>query len=185
MSLEFISKAFNWGFRNDKMLVEIECPKDKKESVQQFVTSLTDKEYDVTIKQHKELRSIDANSYLWVVSDKIAKAMHDGKTTKEDIYREAIRQVGEFEDKPIKTEDVEKHIKMWDLVGEGWFSQELRPSKLKDHTVVRDYYGSHVYDTVSMSILIDYIVEQAKEMGIETKTPQQIAELKRLWEERQ
>ncbi len=185
MSLEFISKAFNWGFRNDKMFLEIECPKEKKEAVQQFVTSLTDKEYDVTVKQHREIRGIDANSYCWVICDKIAKAMHDGKTVKEDIYREAIRQVGEFEDKPIKTEDVEKHIKMWDLVGEGWFSEELRPSKLKDHTVVRDYYGSHVYDTASMSILIDYIVEQAKEMGIETKTPQQIAELKRLWEERQ
>ena len=141
-----------------------------------------EKSYQCEVKLFKEKRSLDANSYCWLICDKIAKVIHDGKTTKEDIYREAIRQVGEFEDKPIPAEDVERHIKMWDKVGEGWFSIDLRESKLKGHRVVRDYYGSHVYDTASMSILIDYIVEQAKEMGIDTRTPDDIARLKASWE---
>ena len=108
--------------------------------------------------------------------------MHDGKTTKEDVYRHAIREVGVFEDKPIKTEDAEAHIRMFGMIGEGWFSEELRPAKQYGYTVVRDYYGSHVYDTKSMSVLIDYIVESAKELGIDTDTPDQIARIKAAWE---
>jgi hypothetical protein len=150
---------------------------------QEFIPKL-DKPQTVDIKPLRKKRSIDSNSYLWVICDKIAKAMHDGKTTKEDIYRHAIREVGEWEDKPIPDEDVEKHIKMWGMIGDGWFSEERRESKLKGHKVVRDYYGSHIYDSVSMSRLIDYIVEQAKEMGVETMTPREIEELKRKWGEK-
>jgi hypothetical protein len=150
---------------------------------QEFVPKL-DKPQTVDIKPLRKKRSLDANSYMWVICDKIAKAMHDGKTTKEDVYRHAIREVGEWEDKPIPNEDVEKHIRMWGMIGEGWFSEERRDSKLPGHKVVRDYYGSHIYDTVSMSRLIDYIVEQAKEMDIPTDTPDEIARIKAAWGEK-
>ncbi|MCE5227910.1 MAG: recombination protein NinB [Porphyromonadaceae bacterium] len=182
--MEWITKGFKFVSFEEKLYLWVEIPKDMKNTVQEFISSLTDKQYDVVIKPHKEKRSLDANSYMWVICDKIAKAMHDGKTTKEDIYREAIRQVGEWEDKPILNEDVEKHIKMWGMIGDGWFSEQRRESKLRGHKVVRDYYGSHIYDTQSMSVLVDYIVEQAKEMGIETMTPREIEELKRKWGEK-
>lgn len=153
------------------------------DGAQEFIQTL-DKPQDVVIKPHRKKRPIDMNSYMWVICTEIARAMHDGKTTKEDIYREAIRQVGEWEDKPIPDEDVEKHIKMWGMIGDGWFSEERRESKLKWHKVVRDYYGSHIYDTKSMSVLVDYIVEQAKEMGVETMTPRQLQELLERWGEK-
>ena len=180
-TLEIITKAFNLGYRNGKMYFEVECPDSMKNTIQQFISGLTDRQYVVTVKEYKPKRSLDANSYMWVIADKIAKAMHDGKTTKEDVYRHAIREVGEWEDKPIPSDDVEKHIKMWGMIGEGWFSEERRDSKLPGHKVVRDYYGSHIYDTVSMSRLIDYIVEEAKELGIPTETPDEIARLKAAW----
>ena len=41
--------------------------------------------------------------------------------------------------------------------------------------------GSSQYDTRSMSILIDGIVQDAKELGIETMTPNQLADLKNSW----
>jgi hypothetical protein len=173
--------GFKWLMNSEGCWLMIRHP-DRNE-VQGFIQTL-EKPQTVEIKQLRKRRSLDANSYLWVISDKIAKAMHDGKTTKEDIYRHAIREVGEWEDKPIKTEDVEKHIKMWGMIGEGWFSEERRDSKLPGHKVVRDYYGSHIYDTVSMSRLIDYIVEQAKEMDIPTDTPDEIARIKAAWGEK-
>jgi hypothetical protein len=182
--LEIITKAFNIVSRNGKPYLEVECPEGMRNTLQQFILGLTDKQYSVTVKEHKRKRSVDANSYMWAIADKIAKAMHDGKTTKEDIYRHAIREVGEWEDRPIPAEDVEKHIKMWGMIGEGWFSEERRDSKLPGHKVVRDYYGSHIYDTVSMSRLIDYIVEQAKEMDIPTDTPDEIARIKAAWGEK-
>jgi hypothetical protein len=167
--------SFKWLMNSEGCWLMIRHP-DRKE-VQDFIQSL-EKPQTIEIKPLRKKRSLDANSYLWVICDKIAKAI---KSTKEDVYRIAIRDVGEWEDKPILTEDVEKHIKMWGMIGEGWFSEERRDSKLPGHKVVRDYYGSHIYDTVSMSRLIDYIVEQAKEMDIPTDTPDEIARIKAAW----
>jgi hypothetical protein len=171
-------EGFKWLMNSEGCWLMVRHP-DRKE-VQNFIQAL-EKPQAVEIKQLRKRRSLDANSYLWVIADKIAKAMNDGKSTKEDIYRHAIREVGEWEDKPVKTEDVEKHIKMWGMVGEGWFSEERRESKIKGLTVVRDYYGSHIYDTTSMSRLIDYLVEEAKELGISTDTPDEIERIKAAW----
>ena len=165
------------GYFNGIPYIWIPIPKEMYPEVQKFKAEF-DKPHTAVIKPQSKKRSLDANSYMWVLCDKIAKSI---KSTKEDVYRIAIRDVGEWEDKPIKAEEVEKHIKMWGMVGEGWFSEERRGSKLEGYTVVRDYYGSHIYDSVSMSRLIDYIVEQAKEMGIETDTPNEIARIKAAW----
>lgn len=167
---------FKWSVDSQGTWIAFLVP----DGAQEFIPKL-DKPQTVEIKPLRKKRSLDSNSYLWVICDKIAKAMHDGKTTKEDIYRHAIREVGEWEDKPIPDEEVEKHIKMWGMIGDGWFSEERRESKLKRHKVVRDYYGSHIYDSVSMARLIDYIVEQAKEIGVETMPPNELARLKQEW----
>ena len=47
------------------------------------------------------------------------------------------------------------------------------------HYVV--YKGSSEYDTKEMSVLIDGIVEECKQLNIETLTPQQLEELNRKW----
>lgn len=41
--------------------------------------------------------------------------------------------------------------------------------------------GSHTYDTDEMAKLIDGTVYEAKELGIETMTPNQISEMKERW----
>ena len=176
--MEILTKAFSYGFYNGKLFLQCECPNDMQNTLKEFVLGLTDKVYRVEIKEHKQKRSLDANSYLWVIADKIAKSI---KSTKEEVYRHAIREVGEWEDKPILTAEVEKHIRMWGMIGEGWFSEERRPAKQEGYTVVRDYYGSHIYDTASMSRLIDYIVEDAKQLGIETMTPAELEQMKGAW----
>ena len=43
------------------------------------------------------------------------------------------------------------------------------------------YYGSSSYDTQQMSRLIELAVADAKELGIETLTPNEIAELLAFW----
>lgn len=42
------------------------------------------KTYDVTIKPHRERRSLDANAYCWVLLDKLAEVL---QVKKEDLYR--------------------------------------------------------------------------------------------------
>lgn len=47
------------------------------------------------------------------------------------------------------------------------------------------WYGSSTYDTEQMARLIDRVVEDCREAGIETMTPQQLAALKSQWGEAQ
>ena len=41
--------------------------------------------------------------------------------------------------------------------------------------------GSHQYDTKQMATLIDGVVSEAKEMGIETIPPQELERMKQSW----
>jgi hypothetical protein len=45
----------------------------------------------VEIKKYKPRRSLDANAYAWVLIDKLAAAL---RITKEEVYRQAIREIG-------------------------------------------------------------------------------------------
>lgn len=136
------------------------------------------KTLDVEITQHKKKRSLDANSYCFVICQKIAEKIH---STKELIYQKAIKEVGQFEIVPIKAEAVERWISVWNSKGLGWFSEVMEDSKLPGYKKVISYYGSSVYSVSEMSVLIDNIVESAKEMGIETLTPDEILKLKSSW----
>lgn len=119
-------------------------------------------------------RSKDANAYMWTLCDRIAEAI---RGTKEDVYREAIRQVGVFQDIAIQEKATDDLIGLWSNRGIGWFA-DVFDSKLDGCKRVRLYSGSHVYDTKEMARLIDYIVEQAKDLDIETLTPDELAQMK-------
>ena len=127
----------------------------------------------------EEKRSIDANAYFWVLCDKIAKKTHQIKT---DIYRELVQRVGVFEDVAVIEESAESFKKMWQSKGLGWIAIE-EPCKLDGCVKYRCYSGSSSYDTKEMSRLIDEVIYEAKELGIETMTPDEIEALKARWKE--
>lgn len=130
-----------------------------------------DKLLDVTIKKYREKRSLNANAYLWVLCQKIAEKL---RTTKEEIYLKIVREVGQFEIVPIKAERAEYWIECWKSKGLGWHSEKLGSSKLDGYINTINYYGTSTYNTEEMSIVINYVVEEAKELGIETMTPDEI-----------
>lgn len=121
----------------------------------------------VDIKQYRQRRSLDANAYLWVLAHQIAEVL---RSTKEDIYRRAIKEVGQFEILPIKNEAVERWLEVWKGKGIGWFAEVMEESKLPGYTKVISYYGSSCYDTKEMSVLIDHLITDAKEAGIDVIT---------------
>ena len=135
----------------------------------------------IDITQWREKRSLNANSYAWVLMDKIAEKI---KSTKEDVYREIIKRVGVFEVLPIKEIAVNKFIKRWQSKGLGWVCDNLGACKtLKGYVNIIAYYGTSTYDTREMARFIDEVVNEAKSQGIQTETPEQIEELKSLWRE--
>lgn len=139
----------------------------------------------IKISKHREKRSLGANSYMWVLCDKLAKKLSDEKVkhTKEDIYRDAIKEIGVWQDDEVKPEKVEWRCAAWERLGIGWVTERVDFSADGEREIIRFYYGSSQYNSKQMSRLIDNIVQDCQAVGIETLTPNQLAELKARWGE--
>ena len=134
----------------------------------------------VEIKKWRKKRSLDANSYCWVLCDRIAKELSkENIVTKEQIYKDAISQVGTFEPMIIEEKAYDNFKRIWEKQGLGFIVQEITR---KDKCIkVHCYYGSSTYDTKEMSLLIEIIVDLAKSLDIETKPKEEIESLLRSW----
>lgn len=132
---------------------------------------------NVELKKYKKKRSLDANAYMWVLVSKIQEKLN---ISKEDIYRDAIKNIGVYEVIPVKDEAVERFIEAWKHNGLGWVCETTK-SKLEGFTNVIAYYGSSTYNTKEMSRLVDLIVQECKQLNIETMTPEQLSVLKEEW----
>lgn len=148
-----------------------------EEDINPFIKA--EKSVKINITQWRDMRSLNANSYCWVLMDKIAEKLN---TTKEDVYLEIIKRVGVFEILPIKEIAVDKFIQRWQSKGLGWVCDNLGACRtLKGYVNIVAYYGTSTYDSKEMARFIDEVVQSAKDLKIETKTPNEIAELKSLW----
>lgn len=144
----------------------------------EYLDELKDKELKVQVSVWRQDRSLNANNYCWKLLDEIAQRT---RSTKEEVYQEIISKVGVFEILPIRNEAVDNFVEKWKSRGLGWVCNIMRDSKIPNYTNVIAYYGSSVYNTKEMSRLIDEVVQEAQGLGIQTKTPQELAELKNLW----
>ena len=133
----------------------------------------------VEIKTHKPCRSPNANAYLWVLCDKIAKEIG---STKELVYCELIRRVGRFDVIAVQAEKADEVIHGWSCRGLGWFEERMDGCKIDGCERLMLYYGSSDYDTAEMSEVIDEAVTEAKDLGIDTLTPDEIERMKGLWQ---
>lgn len=135
----------------------------------------------IEIKPYRARRSLDANAYCWVLIDKIAE---NQGFSKEEVYRESIKNIGgNSEIVCVKNEAVERLCEGWRRNGIGWQTDTF-PSRIANCTNVILYYGSSVYDTKQMSLLLENLIQDCKALGIQTETPEMIAKMKSLWEQK-
>ena len=136
------------------------------------------KKYVAELKEFRNRRSLNANAYLWVLLDKMAEAL--GRE-KDDLYTDYIKRFGVYKDFTL-TEDEAKTFRVaWSMLGIGWPTQQVDFSPSGREVVIRAYYGSSQYNTKQMSRLLDAVVEDAKELGIETLTPEELERMKGEW----
>ena len=133
------------------------------------------------IAEVKKKRSLDSNAFAWKICTEIANVVGN---TKEDVYRDAISHVGvyetlQFNDTPTKSRfDAMNTFKQkWMANGEGWLTKTLDADKC----IIQAYYGSSRYNTKEMSVLIDYLVMQGKQVGVQVLTQEQIELMKTEW----
>lgn len=147
--------------------------------ISEEVNELVAQDLDIDLKKHKEKRSLDANAYCWVLIHKLAEKL---RIPAVEIYRDAVKNIGgNNETVCVQDKAVETLTKGWARNGIGWVTDTF-PSKIEGCTNVILYYGSSEYDVEQMKRLTDIIKQECEAQGIETDTPEQIAERLALWQ---
>ncbi|AWY06814.1 MAG: NinB [Caudoviricetes sp.] len=143
-----------------------------------FILELERRLYDLTVKPHREKRSLDANAYYWKLCGELAKATSD---TTDNIYLRHIRDIANYDTLCMVTEAVPDFERRWKSGHKGRLV-ETRESKLPGCTTVLAYYGSSDFDAQEMSRLIDNCIQDCQAVGVETLPPDKLALLKEDWD---
>lgn len=132
----------------------------------------------IKVSKCRKKRSLNANAYFWTLVGELAEKLN---RTKEEIYWEYIKDIGIYRSVEISENAVETMIYMWQSHGLGWIAEKLDEGQHEGFVLINFYYGSSSYNTKQMARLIDAVVEDCKEQGIETMSPVELAELKGMW----
>ena len=164
----------------EKMVIKLDNPADTIKVQKVLIELMQDLSsgiaYNCEIKRHREKRSLNANNYSWQLQTEIAKATNRSLT---DIHNQMVLDYGVVEVYSILKPAFESAKRMFDyfeVLGEGVVNG-------KEFVHVKAGIGTHNYDSKEMARFIDGVVQEAKNLGIETMTPNELARLKAIWGE--
>jgi len=126
--------------------------------------------------KYRKKRSLNANALLWACLGDIAAAL---RTDKWDVYLMMLRRYGKFTYICVKPNVVDAVKMQWREV------EEIGTVKIgkEDAVQLLCYFGSSTYDTKEMSVLIDGVISEMKEMGLETPVPRDLQRALEAWDE--
>ena len=127
----------------------------------------------LTVRRWKERRSLDANGYMWTLLTQMALFLH---STKEEVYEEMLDRYG-----IAYTDEDGGHVVVG--VKKGLDMKKAGHWKHYKDTDCAYWYllkGTSEYDTAEMSAFLDRVVDECKEMGIETASPDEIERIKNI-----
>lgn len=167
----------------DETIFTIVFAKGQGKEVGKLYASLNidpEKDYMVKIEPVKRKRSLNSNAYAWVLMTEIANVL---RSDKDEIYVEMLKRYGQIaEDKDgnkivfsVRSDiDATSFYKYLERIGTGTVNGT-------EFTHYRALKGSSEFDTHEMSIFIDGIVSEAKNLGIETLPPDEVARMNAAW----
>lgn len=141
---------------------------------------LKDKDLDIEIKQHREKRSKNANAYFHVLVNKIAGELNESDEAVKTRLVIEYGTIARDEDGMVigfKLPATVNVSKIYPYTRR--FDQRTENGKLFNCYLVMK--ATHDMDTKEMAHLIDGAIEEAKELGIETDTPETIARYQEEW----
>ena len=137
-----------------------------------FIDNLIDKELEIEIKEYKEKRSLNANALLWKLCNELGNKL---RLSKEETYLNMLKHYGQSEIISVRADvDVNGYFKYFEEIGQGKING-------KNFTHYKIFKGSSEYDTQEMSILLDGVVQEAKDLGITVLSASELDLIKREW----
>ena len=114
----------------------------------------------VTLKEHRERRSLDANALLWALLGELAAVL---RNSKDEVYLEMLERYGAGAVVYVATpDDVERCQRTYKIV------QPRRLVEIDGRQAVELFCiaGSSTYDTREFSVLLDGVISECRELGI-------------------
>lgn len=146
-------------------------------SALQEIDSIKDCEkLSIKAVKHRNKRSLDSNAYAWVLMQKIAEAVNSDRWS---VYLEMLKKYSrEFTFVICKEHAVDKLKELYrTCIDLG----EVNVNGQEGHQI-QVFFGSSTFDTKAMSVFIDGIVSECKELGIETIPPDELERMKAAWQ---
>ena len=132
-----------------------------------------DREKTFEVKPYHPKRSLNANAFCWHLCNEMANVL---RTSKDEVYQEMLKRYGQSRVISVLSEiDISRFVKYYEEIGKGHVEG-------KEFTHYRCFIGSSEYDSREMAILIDGIVDEAKELGIDTLPTTAVERMKALWQ---
>ena len=172
------------NYKNQKIQLTFEFEDD----VRNCIDEIQDIPLAITVKKYRVKRSLDANAYYWQLLTKLADKL---TVSNPCMHNMLLRRYGQLEEIGGKlvylilpdTEDGENraleaeafHIKPTTEINTG-----------VDGTTYRTYKmlrGSSTYDTKEMSRLIEGLVAECREQGIDTLPPEEFNRMMDLYDQ--
>lgn len=135
-----------------------------------YAESLKDKPLRLEMKEWKEKRSLSANGLLWACINDMANVL---RVPKEDLYLEMLRRYGQVEYLVVKEDAFESLRNVFKIVEK---VSEVKVVGKRDSKAVqvKCWLGSHTYDSKEMSVLIDGVIGEMKELGLQPPIPEDV-----------
>lgn len=142
------------------------------------IEDLEYKDLNIKVAKVTSPRSKDANAYFHVLCDKLRQKLGISMAHMKNILITSYGQI----------EYIDDHALIYKTNAPIEYIQELEEAHMKFLKVGEDgaywykvYRGSHTYDSKEMAQLLDGTIQEAKEQGIETKTPDEILRMEQAW----
>lgn len=129
----------------------------------------------------RKQRSLNANAYFHLLVNEIAKKLHIADSeckVKMNLEYGTIATDKNGKQVVVKLPSDVDIIQFYEYAK--WIGEKEEKGLKLSYYVF--YKQTHTLNSKEMSRLIDGVVNEAKQLGIQTETPDQIAEMKSLWE---
>jgi hypothetical protein len=116
---------------------------------------------EIEVKRKK--RSKNMNSYFWELLQKLCQEMNIDLI---EEYKKRVKELGICQTFELDTKNVPTFVHIWEDKGIAFFTEKVE--EIGNKTIINAYYGSSSYNSKQMSRLIDNLVQDCKEVGIQT-----------------
>lgn len=143
-----------------------------------------EKIWDLTEHKENKKRSLDSNAYFHVLCDKLRQKLNISMARCKNHLIADYGQIEYIDEEPMiyKTNAPEDYMMELETI----HTKCVKVSEENGHPIFfyRIYRGTSTYNTEEMAKLIKGTVEECKAQDIETATPEELAHMQALWEQK-